>query len=120
VILHTRVASTHTASYLSCILCCYTCIDSFIDQRACIPDSDARGADAICYLVRELLLVELVGRTLKNVLREFQRRWMRSEQSTSDGVSVDYHHYTISNTYTAHMKAVMTAVAASVLPYCNV
>jgi hypothetical protein len=55
--------------------------------RACIPDSYEKGADAICYLVRELLLVELVGRTLKNVLREFQRRWMRSEQSTSDGVS---------------------------------
>jgi hypothetical protein len=64
-------------------------------HRACIPEdlavadsSTPSDLQSSCALVRELLLVELVCRTLKNVLREYQRRWMRSEVSTSDAVSV--------------------------------
>lgn len=30
------------------------------------------------------ILVEIISRTLKNLLRDFQRRWMRSEKSTSE------------------------------------
>lgn len=58
--------------------------------RACIPetsspdDNHSSRSQQICTAVRELLLAEMVVRTLKHVLREFQRRWMRSEQSTSD------------------------------------
>jgi hypothetical protein len=34
--------------------------------------------------VRTLLLLQIVTRTLKNIAREYQRRWMKSEQSTSE------------------------------------
>jgi hypothetical protein len=34
--------------------------------------------------VRRYLLLQIVGRTLKNILRDFQRRWMKSERSTSE------------------------------------
>ena len=33
---------------------------------------------------RTLLLLQIVTRTLKNICREYQRRWMKSEQSTSE------------------------------------
>mmetsp|Transcript_9515 Transcript_9515/g.17842 ORF Transcript_9515/g.17842 Transcript_9515/m.17842 type:complete len:990 (+) Transcript_9515:148-3117(+) len=34
--------------------------------------------------VKTLLLLQIVTRTLKNLCREYQRRWMKSEQSTSE------------------------------------
>lgn len=34
--------------------------------------------------IRTILLRQIVARTLKNICRDFQRRWMRSEQSSSD------------------------------------
>jgi len=34
--------------------------------------------------IRTALLLQIVTRTLKNIAREFQRRWMKSEQSTSE------------------------------------
>jgi hypothetical protein len=35
-------------------------------------------------LIRTKLLKQIIARTLKNICRDFQRRWMRSEQSSSD------------------------------------
>jgi hypothetical protein len=35
-------------------------------------------------VVREHLLLQIIGRTLKNILRDYQRRWMKSERSTSE------------------------------------
>ncbi len=48
--------------------------------RSCIPET----ADKSNQEARLLLLVEVIGRTLKNLLKDFQRRWMRSEKSTSE------------------------------------
>ncbi|CAM9265877.1 unnamed protein product [Ascophyllum nodosum] len=35
-------------------------------------------------LLKEMILTEMVARTLKNLLRGYQRRWMKTERSTSD------------------------------------
>lgn len=35
-------------------------------------------------VLRQQLLLEIVSRTLKNLLKAFQRRWMKSERSTSE------------------------------------
>lgn len=47
-------------------------------MRSCIP------ATKLNFGARLKLLVEIISRTLKNLLRDFQRRWMRSEKSTSE------------------------------------
>ena len=31
-----------------------------------------------------MMLTEMVARTLKNILRSFQRKWMKAERSTSE------------------------------------
>ena len=46
--------------------------------RSCIP------ATKEYFAPRLKILVEIISRTLKNLLRDFQRRWMRSEKSTSE------------------------------------
>lgn len=46
--------------------------------RSCIPATKSNFGS------RLKLLVEITSRTLKNLLRDFQRRWMRSERSTSE------------------------------------
>eukprot|EP00904_Undaria_pinnatifida_P002276 jgi/Undpi1/12049/HiC_scaffold_4.g01748.m1 len=35
-------------------------------------------------LLRDMMLTEMVARTLKNILRSFQRKWMKAERSTSE------------------------------------
>ncbi|CAM9770018.1 unnamed protein product, partial [Choristocarpus tenellus] len=35
-------------------------------------------------ILREVILTEMVARTLKNILRSFQRKWMEAECSTSE------------------------------------
>ncbi|CAN0496736.1 unnamed protein product, partial [Laminaria digitata] len=35
-------------------------------------------------LLRDVMLTEMVARTLKNILRSFQRKWMKAERSTSE------------------------------------
>ncbi len=45
--------------------------------RSCIPDSTENSNKE----AKLLLLVEVIARTLKNLLKDFQRRWMRSEKS---------------------------------------
>ncbi|CAM9859639.1 unnamed protein product, partial [Chrysoparadoxa australica] len=49
--------------------------------RACIP-VQAEGS-ATAAQVRELLLLEIVARTIKQLVRDYQRRWMRAQRSTS-------------------------------------
>ena len=46
--------------------------------RSLIPHSNATSA------IRTSLLLQIVSRTLKNITRDYQRRWMKSEQSTSE------------------------------------
>ncbi|CAM9776212.1 unnamed protein product, partial [Phaeothamnion confervicola] len=46
--------------------------------RAIVPDVEANS------LLREMLLTEIVARTLKNMLRDFQRKWMKAKRSTSE------------------------------------
>lgn len=46
--------------------------------RSCIPATKAN------FGCRLKIFVEIISRTLKNLLRDFQRRWMRSEKSTSE------------------------------------
>lgn len=46
--------------------------------RSCIPATKEN------FVPRLKILVEIISRTLKNLLRDFQRRWMRSEKSTSE------------------------------------
>ena len=46
--------------------------------RSCIPATKEN------FGARLKILVEVISRTLKNLLRDFQRRWMRSEKSTSE------------------------------------
>ncbi len=48
--------------------------------RSCIPTTSENNYEE----ARLLLLIEIVSRTLKNLLKDFQRRWMRSEKTTSD------------------------------------
>ena len=35
-------------------------------------------------VLRDMMLTEMVARTLKNILRSFQRKWMKAERSTSE------------------------------------
>lgn len=46
--------------------------------RSHLPVSNATSP------VRTALLMQIVARTLKNIARDYQRRWMKSEQSTSE------------------------------------
>ena len=60
--------------------------------RKCVSEASTGAADSInstvyntaCVSLKEELLNQIVSRTLKSLLRDFQRKWMRSEQSTSD------------------------------------
>jgi hypothetical protein len=46
--------------------------------RSLIPVSNVTSP------IRTALLLQIVARTLKNIARDYQRRWMKSEQSTSE------------------------------------
>lgn len=35
-------------------------------------------------VLRDMMLTEIIARTLKNILRCFQRKWMKAEKSTSE------------------------------------
>lgn len=35
-------------------------------------------------VLKEMILTEMVARTLKNILRFYQRQWMKAKRSTSD------------------------------------
>lgn len=35
-------------------------------------------------ILRNMILTEMVARTLKNILRSFQRKWMKAKRSTSE------------------------------------
>lgn len=47
--------------------------------RANIKEGGERNA-----MLRDIMLTEMVARTLKNVLRSFQRKWMKHQRSTSE------------------------------------
>ncbi len=40
--------------------------------------------DAARRNLRDMMLTEMIARTLKNILRRFQRVWMKNHQSTSE------------------------------------
>lgn len=46
--------------------------------RSLIPETQTNAP------VRTALLLQIIARTMKNILRDFQRRWMKSQRSTSE------------------------------------
>jgi len=52
-----------------------------------IDDQTCDKAEQVAIkLTCDKLLLEVIGRTLKNTLKDYQRRWMKAEQSTSEQV----------------------------------
>eukprot|EP00903_Cladosiphon_okamuranus_P015185 g14039.t1 len=46
--------------------------------RDLVPDEEENS------VLRDMMLTEIIARTLKNILRRFQRKWMEAEKSTSE------------------------------------